>query len=546
MEELSETESPASSGEASTSQVKRRRPITDVQRKDLRVHKQVLIQNNGRWSLNEIVDFFYMKYDRDLNKSSISEILSDKFSHLDKEDYALNPDSKRRNEFKWSDLEAALFDWQQRMTTGKNVITDTALKEMAERIFYRLPQYRNADPPQFSKYWLKNYKGRYKVKDYVDGGKSGVTNQPAVERDFADLHQRLKSFSCDNIYSMDETALFWKMSPDDTLVGRNRVKAQITVMLACNITGTQKLPPWVIGKSRTPRCLESSGVYMQNLPIVWRYNGNALMTGILFEEYIRWFDKQMTGRDVCLLVDDFSAHVTGAELLRVGSPNGLKNTKLILFPTNTPSVHQPLELGIVRSWKVHYRRKWLTYMCDEYDAHRDPLRSTNVLKAIHWLIDAWENDVTPTTIRNCWNKSGLLAPEYGPPDEWWRNYVYEDNQVLVDSMIRIDRQIQSFAQKKRIRSTMEVAAFVDPADEIINDDDEDHDELVLEAYSFGGAMRDYETDEEDVTVELVKESEALGLLPRLLLYEEQQEDGDKMVISRLKEYEQIIKARVAA
>ena len=239
MEEFSETESPASFGEASTSQKKRRRPITDVQRKDIRVHKQILIQKNGTWSTSEMIDFFYKKYDRVLNKSSISEILSDKFSHLDKEDYALNPDSKRRFEHKWSDLEAALFDWQQRMTTGKMVIIDSDLKEMAETLFYRLPQYRNVEPPQFSRYWLKNYKGRYKVDDYVHDGESEIMNRPVVERDFTDLRHSLKSFGYDDIYGMDETALFWKMSPDDTLGGRKEVKAKITVMLACNITGTQ-------------------------------------------------------------------------------------------------------------------------------------------------------------------------------------------------------------------------------------------------------------------------------------------------------------------
>ena len=543
MEDVSET---ASLGEASSSQVKRRRPITDLQRKDLRVHKQILIQKNGTWSTSELIDFFYKKYERVLHKSSISESLSDRFNHLDKEDYVAKPDSKKRFEPKWLDLEAALFDWQQRSLTAKMVITDNTLKEMAEKLFYRLPQYQNVEPPQFSKYWLKNYKGRYKVDDYAHHGRSNIMNRLAAETDFADLRQTLKSYDSEDIYSMDETALFWKLSPDDNLIGRERVKAQITVMLACNIAGTQKLPPWVIGKCRTPRCLARSGVYMKNLPIIWRHNGSALMTGLLFEEYIQWFDRQMAGRKVCLLVDELPTHVTGAEILRSESPVGLENTRLILFPTNTPSIRQPLEQGITRSWKVHYRRKWLTYMCDEYDAHRDPLRSTNILKAIHWLVDAWENDVTRTSIQNGWYKSGLLTPEYGPLDEGWKNDLYEDNQVLIDTKFRMTRQIQSLVQQKRIRSAMEVATFISPADEVIDDDDEDPYESILETYSFGGAERDHETDEEDVTVELVKESEALDLLSRLRLYEEQQEDGDKMVISRLNEYEKGIRARLAA
>ena len=555
MEELSETESPAAFGEASSSQVKRRRAITDVERKDLRVHKQILIQKNGTWSTSEMIDFFYKKYGRALNKSSISESLSNRFSHLDK-DWAPKPDSKRRHESKWPDLEAALFDWRQQVLERNGTITNEVLKEMAKKFFYGLPQYHNIEPPAFATPWIEKFKARYNISDQARNARSDVIDRLAIENEFEDLRDELKLFDYDDIYSMDETALFWKMSPDDPLVGGGNassrkvgsrsVKAQITVMLACNVTGSHKLPPWVIGKARNPRCLEHSGVYMDNLPIIWRYNGKALMTGILFEEYVRWFDRQMTGRNVCLLVDELSAHVAGKELLSWDLPESLANIKVVLFPTNTPSVHQPLDQGIIRSWKAHYRRRWLAYMCNVYKAHGNPLISTNILKAIRWLTDAWENDVTPITIRNCWNKSGLLAPDSSPQDETWKNCIYEDSQTFNDTMTRMQMQIEYLARQKRIKSAISVATFVSPAGETVDDDDEHHFESLLEAYSTGGAVRDHETDEEDVTVAPVKEGEALGLLSRLRLYEEQQENGNKVVISSLNTYEKEIRARLTS
>ena len=551
MEELSETESPASFGEASSSQVKRRRPITDVQRKDLRVHKRILIQKNGTWSISEMIDFFYKKHDRVLSKSSISESLSDRFSHLDKQ-YATHPDSKRKHDSRWPDLEAALFDWHQRELERKGTVTNQVLKEMAKKFFYGLPQYHNMEPPGFATPWIEKFKARYNISDHARNVKSNVIDRLTIENEFEDLRDELKLFEYDDIYTMDETALFWKMSPEDPLVGGGKagsksIKAQITVMLACNVTGSQKLPPWVIGKARNPRCLEHSGVYMENLPITWQYNGKALMTGILFEEYVRWFDGQMTGRNVCLLVDELSAHVAGKELLSWDLPESLANIKLVLFSTNTPSVHQPLDQGVIRSWKAHYRRRWLTYMCNEYITHGSPLRSTNILKAIRWLTDAWENDVTPISIRNCWNKSGLLAPDSSSQDEAWKDCVYEDNQAFNDTMAQIQRQIEYLAQTKRIRSAMSVATFVSPADETVDDDDDDdgyHFESLLEAYSTSGAVRDYETDEEDVTVAPILEGEALDLLSRLRLYEEQQENGNKVAISSLNRYEREIRARL--
>ena len=42
------------------------------------------------------------------------------------------------------------------------------------------------------------------------------------------------------------------------------------------------------------------------------------MTGVLFLEYLRWFNARITGRNVVLLVDNFTAHELGARLAEEG------------------------------------------------------------------------------------------------------------------------------------------------------------------------------------------------------------------------------------
>ena len=566
MAESSETGLLASLDEAAEGSKKRRRPITDVQRKDLRVHKRVLIQRNGKWSLKEMIDFFNDKYHRVLHKSTISESLSDTFKHLDEQYHPSHPDSKRRHESKWPDLEAVLFDWEQRASKSNRTITNDDLKDMAKKFFDRLPQYHNEDAPGFSNYWLDNYKTRYEVKKSNDYGKSDATNRETVQQlGLKSLHETLARYKNEDIYSMDEAALCWKMIPEHTpavqrKAGRKQIKAQVTVILACNATDTRRLPPWIIGKAQTPRCFDSSGVQVRNLPIIWRYNGEALMTGVMFEEYVQWFDAQMAGRQVYLLVDNLSTHLTGMGLLNWEHSVGLSNTKVLFLPSSTPSSScQPFDQGIIRSWKAHYRRRWLAYMQeymqDEYDAHRDPMKTMNVLQAIRWIVAAWHHDVTPTTIQSSWIKSGIVRPK---PDasatERWQNYLYEDNQIFNQIMSGLEQRIQSFVRQSRIRSPMAVTTFVNPPCEAVDDDDDNdeenqdgdyHFESLLEAYSTGGAMRDHETDEEDIDIDLVEESEALDLLSRLRLYEEQQDDADKALISRLNEYEKDIQARLS-
>ena len=543
--EDSETGSPEPFGQASSGPSKRRRAITDVQRKDLRIHGQALIRENGKWTTPQLVEFFNNKYDRVLTQSTISESLSEKFKHLDGQEHPLRPDSKKRRESKWPDLDAALFEWQQRMLANRYILTNEMLKSTAKALFYKLPQYHNVEPPKFSTHWLNDYKARFEVEKYIRDGDLDVGK--VLEK----IREKLKLYKTEDIYNMDETALLWKMSPDDTLTrevkaGGKLEKARITVNLACNVTGTRKLPPWIIGKARTPRCFGNSGVHVDNFPMVWRYNTKAWMTAAMFEQYLRWFDRKMAGRKVCLLVDEFSAHKAGLGFLRLGSPEGLTNTKVLFLPTITPaagSVCQPLDQGIVRSWKAHYRRRWLAHMCYEYDERRDPMKSMNVLQAIRWAVAAWEVDVTPTTIQECWIKSRILESKCVPQSEGWEIDVYADNQMFDDTMTQLEQRIQHLVQQKSIRSATNTARFVNPDEEIVDDNGEHTFESIVETHSRGGAERDHETDEEDVDEARIEDEEALELLSRLRLYEEQQEDGDDVVISRLNKYERDIRAR---
>jgi cyanophycinase-like exopeptidase len=63
------------------------------------------------------------------------------------------------------------------------------------------------------------------------------------------------------------------------LPGQKKEKARITIHYACNATGSHKLPMWVIGKHKQPRCFRASGVKdVEALGIKWRANKKAWMT----------------------------------------------------------------------------------------------------------------------------------------------------------------------------------------------------------------------------------------------------------------------------
>lgn len=114
--------------------------------------------------------------------------------------------------------------------------------------------------------------------------------------------------------------------------------------------------------------------------------------GTIFCEYLYWFNAPMANQKVVLLMDGFYAHES--ELQFVQAEEGLANVKVLFLPPNTTSICQPLDQGIIKAWKAHYRRQWLTYMVKEFEADRDPDQTMNVLQAIRWGISCWAYDVT--------------------------------------------------------------------------------------------------------------------------------------------------------
>ena len=79
------------------------------------------------------------------------------------------------------------------------------------------------------------------------------------------------------------------------------------------------------------------------------------------------------------------------------------NVKVVFLPANTTSRLQPLDLGIIKNFKFHYRQLFLQYVLtkiEECDTASQVAESLNVLKAIHFVSEAWEK-VKPETICKC-------------------------------------------------------------------------------------------------------------------------------------------------
>jgi hypothetical protein len=123
----------------------------------------------------------------------------------------------------------------------------------------------------------------------------------------------------------------------------------------------------------------------------------------------RWFkafDLKMHGenRQVCLTVDNFSGHEFAYK------PT---NVLLVFFKPNLTSFIQPLDAGIIRCFKAHYRRAFCYRALDLDDAGERDIYNINLLEAMLMAKDAW-NAITVTTIENCWDHTGIQRDPIEP------------------------------------------------------------------------------------------------------------------------------------
>jgi hypothetical protein len=245
--------------------------------------------------------------------------------------------------------------------------------------------------------WIDRWKIRHKVSSKVMAGeKTSVDDTVVTDWKNHRLPEILRNWAPEDIYNVDETGLFWRLTPDRTLAfkaervhGGKKAKDRVTVLVGASMSG-EKLPLLVIGRFGKPRCFHG----IRHIPVKYRANGKAWMTGQLFEEWVRKLDRSLT-RKILLVVDNCPAHP------RV---SGLAKVHLLFLPPNTTSCTQPMDCGIIKNLKHIYKRKLAIKLLKAHDENVD--FTFNLLDSLSLLREAW-NEVTTDTVKNCFRSAGF-------------------------------------------------------------------------------------------------------------------------------------------
>ena len=278
------------------------------------------------------------KFESDLLASTCSNILSAKWEHLDNLNLSQHAAKlKKGRDCAYLTLEAALLEWQIRYDKhpdSRNT-TSALLQLKATEFWQKLLEYAGKEVPKWLDGWLDRFKKRAGMKERRrhGEGRSAQLDEDS-EAIMEDIREEGKNYPANCIYNIDESSYYWKLKPDRSLStfeckGEKKQKARITVALTCNSTGTDKLPPWFIGTASRPNCFRAERICgLEPLSAVWRHNKTAWMTHHIMKDFLKWFDNRMKsqGKKALLLMDNFSAHELGVELME--EANELQNTKV--------------------------------------------------------------------------------------------------------------------------------------------------------------------------------------------------------------------------
>uniref|UniRef100_H3A5L0 HTH CENPB-type domain-containing protein n=1 Tax=Latimeria chalumnae TaxID=7897 RepID=H3A5L0_LATCH len=320
---------------------------------------------------------------------TLSKILKDRESIIQNEG-----DRKRMRSGKEPMVEAALIKWIRNARERNAPLSGPLVMQKAKELAVAL----GVTDFKASTGWFERFKKREGIvfkKMHGEAEDADIRSREEwLENEWIKMR---RDFAEEDIWNAAESGIYFRALPDGTLTfksdnkkGGKKSKERITALFICSMTGKKK-DLFIIGKSQNPRCFKN----VRHLPVCYAANASAWMTGYLFGEWLKDWDRKLgqERRKILLLVDNCTAHVT-----------------LEFLPKNTTSILQPCDQGIIRTAKAYFCKQMARTVLHHIDDKNNKATAVEIARKIS-LLDAILMLANASTIRNCWKKGGLvIAP----------------------------------------------------------------------------------------------------------------------------------------
>lgn len=339
-------------------------------------------------------------------KTQIDNILKRRREWL--EVYELDPTTSLKRKARRTrndEINVLTWEWFKEATAP---VTGTLLQEKALSFADRL----GISTFKASNGWLESFRKRHSISF----GRTHSTNRAAangLDADWKDgLPKLCEGYALHDIYIAGEMNLYFRASTDFALYMEGRGSSegenseeQITVMFCANALG-EKEKLVVIGESAKLHAFYN--LELHNLPVHYHQNNRAQMTSVIFESWLKQFDKHMAlqKRKVLLFVERSPSHPC----------LHLQNVTLkFLSASTTTSASQLMDEEVIQVAKLKFRVLQLRHIIRKMVIEKDKagpelLKDTSLLDAIYWVHQAW-HDVDAANIVRCFFKAGFKVSE---------------------------------------------------------------------------------------------------------------------------------------
>lgn len=378
---------------------------------------------------------------------------SDKIKKFSKQDTPLNTVRLSARNGIMIEMERLLLSWIYYETEHGMRPTLVSIQEKARSIYEELKIHysdiSNIEPFRASRGWFERFKRRANLQNIVtvtststdemeastsvDGIEATSTDSKEIisfhYNEIENLHMESNSnditlkeiieegdYGPQQVFNVDETGLFWKRMPSTTYISReefsstsyNVSRDRLSLLLGSNATGDFKLKPLLVYHTETPRALK--GYCKNKLSVIWRTNKEAWVTQSVFEDWfvsyfcpaVKYycFEHNLPNKAL-LIIDNASGHPTALDDLS-------DNVKVIFLPANSNFLLQPMNQGIITTFKAYYHRKIFTQALKVVEPGCNTTidefwQNYDILKAIDNIFAAW-NEITISCINRSWER----------------------------------------------------------------------------------------------------------------------------------------------
>ncbi|RHZ32959.1 hypothetical protein DYB26_010609 [Aphanomyces astaci] len=353
--------------------------------------------------------------DFNIGLGTVNNILKKKANTLLEAHEGAPREAKVRKKPRHEVVDQLVFEWLKGVK-GPH-LTGNMVKDKALELAKRMP---NTDHFKASNGWLESFCKRHDIsfRKLRKESSSAATTVPTLDamvpdsgfdewtQWFGSMSSVLGLYAADDIYSCSETQLLYQTLPDTAARLLKDLKTHnlslhedtevATLLLCCNMSGSHKLPPLVVGCDHpSTLCQPQDDVGFKRAPQAW-------MTADIFHEWLLALDLSLK-RKVLLILPSTPCHSSDLDL---------EHVSLRVCPSFLPSQLSPLLQGVVGHFKDAYRGLLLRHVLAMAHLKKDALTVAVDSHRLHaWIVAAWAT-VTATHCQHSFGRqsAALSAP----------------------------------------------------------------------------------------------------------------------------------------